>query len=141
MTIPEPYLIEIRCENAECRKLFRPYKKKCVPPAYDIFECPYCGHKNLIIFDEQLRREVAKKELGLDRTLEAKIGEIELENKGLRFELESFLSRIDDNTKAINELRKHVDTLILQVRKEFAETIAKERIAKAKKKAPSKMYG
>lgn len=117
----QPLVISIICR--ECGRTFSPYGDKLVtPPAYLKKICPYCKTENFVYYDEELRREIARRELNLDSQLGIK--ELESENKMLKAEVESLNKRIDGMEKEIAVIKEAVNSLIPAVREQVAEAIA-----------------
>jgi flagellar motility protein MotE (MotC chaperone) len=120
MTMP-PQIIQIICYN--CRKTIRPFGNTLMNvPAYVKTTCPHCKSENTVIYDEELRREVARRELNLDGQLGVK--ELESEYRILKAEVESSNKRIEGMDKEIQSIKEAIGSLIPAVRKQVADAIA-----------------
>jgi phage FluMu protein Com len=114
-------VITIFCRK--CGKSFRPYGDTLVElPAYITVTCPNCKYESTIIYDEELKREIARRELNLDNQLGAK--ELESEYRILKAEVESLNKRIDGMDKETQAIKEAIGSLIPAVRKQVADAIA-----------------
>jgi len=114
-------VINVICGN--CGKIYQPFgDEPVVPPTYSRLTCPYCGHKENVVFDDELRREIARRELNLDNQLGMK--ELESSYKTLKGQVESLSKRIEGMDKDIATVKEAINSLIPAVRKQVAEAIA-----------------
>jgi uncharacterized protein YlxW (UPF0749 family) len=91
-------------------------------PAYIKVTCPNCKAESTIIYDEELKREVARRELNLDNQLGAK--ELESKYRILKAEVESLNKRIDGMDKEVQAIKEAIGSLIPAVRKQVADAIS-----------------
>jgi hypothetical protein len=130
----KPYIIEVVC--ASCKKTFTPYgNKPRIPMMIERHTCPYCKKEVKAIFDEELEREMLRKELGLDKKLEIKIDRLTLDNKTLKQEIEWLKKQVMDNSNAVGELAKYTDDKIVAMKKYLANQIAEILGQNAKKRS------
>ncbi len=109
--------IEITCKK--CGEKFHPYGYTRVqPPPYGDYKCPSCGQVSRRVFDPQIKREIARKDLGLPDT-KAESSQI----KAMQAEIDSLRARLDEQQGCIKDLMKRLDILIPEVRKQVAQAI------------------
>lgn len=130
----EPRVLYTTCDK--CKKRFYPYgHKPIIPPPYDEVECPHCGHKNPLVWDLQLGRELARKKLGLNKDLDNRVKQMEIENKELKIEIASLKKQVEENAESINKLKTILDSLFPFVRKQITDLFTQLK-KELKKEAP-----
>ena len=131
-----PPIIEVKC--GKCGNIFFPYgKRPFLPPVMDTFNCSHCGEQHTRIFDKKVARELVRKELGLDRGIDEKMRTLGLENKELKFAVDSLRKQVEENASSLNKLKIRIDTKLLpEVRKQLSEEITQLIIGNTKEKPP-----
>jgi hypothetical protein len=124
----------VHCYN--CGKTFYPLgQNPIMVPPYGDFVCPYCKTSNRVYYDTELQREVARRDLNLDKdsALEQRIVTLEKSNEALEKAIALLNGQIAELQTALTKI----------ISPEYRQKVASEIVTlltQIKTEAPKEMY-
>ena len=120
LSLDKPRVAVLQCNG--CGQIFYPYgvKSLILPPSIKA-TCSFCGRNDEYILDRDIQKELVRKKLRLDTSLEEKLRSLEVEVQNLVNQF-NMLKMLIENL-SVSKLEEKIDISIEQAKNKLEKTI------------------